>query len=688
MTCWDELGIAETAEAGAIKRAYAARLKQVRPDEDPAGFARLRAAYEAALAWAARAPRQPVSVAVEPGPQAEPDTAAPCEPVAAKPRPPSPGASGSAAPRRPGITVDREGGAVCQAFGSALARRDFAGAAAILAKGRRDAILPLDVEMALDDELLGRLLRERDVTGAQLAEIAAQMGWLGAAGQIGGPRAAALGSLQARIDAETWLAGMQKEAQSWDFWIGAETAAAARLLLGRGGRIGLASRVLPPVPQLRRALAQFQFHGGWISHRLDRERIAAIDPLARRDYPGLLAWILWAAAWIGIMGPVALAFGLAGAPGLAIAAVFVAYRRLVPRYSRKRLVILGLGMCLVTAATALVLDAMPGLSGVGARSWEAIAGGLAIAAPIIGLVALLILVTRAAVPVLGEIWFFLRSNARSLVAASALSIVVGIGLYETLPPLDLPLAPEVHSYPEGSPDWVARKRHDAQTGNRLAAFQLGKYLVESNLGETADEEAARDLREAASLYSEAEQMLGDLYEAGRGVPKDLAAARSSFLTPPGPGEPARQVHVANMLANGVGGPADPAAALRLYLRAARQGNAEAIAAAGAAYLQGRGTPVDRARGIAWTTIAAQAGQAEAMLLLGEADLVGTAGKPDPGEAYRWLSLAARWLPVGDARLPRVRGEIQKAAQRLAPAARDRLDADIRAWGPLPAKPPA
>ena len=49
---WDLLGITPTADTRDIKRAYARLLKQTRPDDDPEGFQRLRAALEAALAQA------------------------------------------------------------------------------------------------------------------------------------------------------------------------------------------------------------------------------------------------------------------------------------------------------------------------------------------------------------------------------------------------------------------------------------------------------------------------------------------------------------------------------------------------------------------------------------------------------------------------------------------------------------
>ncbi|MFV8667619.1 molecular chaperone DnaJ [Ralstonia pseudosolanacearum] len=78
---WAVLDIAPTQDARQIRRAYAARLKAVRPDEDAAGFQALREAYEWALAQCDAAPARPV-VFLQVGPVASPPLPAEAAPPA------------------------------------------------------------------------------------------------------------------------------------------------------------------------------------------------------------------------------------------------------------------------------------------------------------------------------------------------------------------------------------------------------------------------------------------------------------------------------------------------------------------------------------------------------------------------------------------------------------------------------
>ncbi|GLY10830.1 J domain-containing protein [Pseudobacillus badius] len=70
MTAWDILEIEPTEELSAIKKAYARKLKVHHPEEDPAGYQRLREAYDWAVKYQKTAVKR-ASVPVEAGVRAE-----------------------------------------------------------------------------------------------------------------------------------------------------------------------------------------------------------------------------------------------------------------------------------------------------------------------------------------------------------------------------------------------------------------------------------------------------------------------------------------------------------------------------------------------------------------------------------------------------------------------------------------
>ena len=59
MDCWTILGLTPTGDERAVLRAYAKKLRETRPEDDPEGFQRLLAAREQALAWRERVPPPP-----------------------------------------------------------------------------------------------------------------------------------------------------------------------------------------------------------------------------------------------------------------------------------------------------------------------------------------------------------------------------------------------------------------------------------------------------------------------------------------------------------------------------------------------------------------------------------------------------------------------------------------------------
>jgi hypothetical protein len=223
---WEVLGIAATGDEVAIRRAYAVQLKQTRPDDNPAGFARLRDAYEAALRIAKSPAAGPAAAAT--GREAEDRNTPRAEnlPAAAAPSLPDPIAR----------------------VAEALRNGDVEQAGGLLLAARGDDLMPILPWIQLSDQLAARLAQDPAIGETVVADIAEQFGWLNQASQS---KTKWVRAVQARVAAARWVADVRRKAMSLTRFCGNETAAACALVAGHGS-LGV-SWLMPPYAQLAAA---------------------------------------------------------------------------------------------------------------------------------------------------------------------------------------------------------------------------------------------------------------------------------------------------------------------------------------------------------------------------------------------------------------------------------------------------
>jgi hypothetical protein len=285
---WDVLAIAPTDDPKAIRRAYAARLKQIDPDRERETFARLRHALEWALAYARQPPRQPrhepvrdavpvddarpVAVEVAQALQGRYDVhvfPAKSPDALRKPPPPPPPADAQERENDRALLIGLE---------SALQRGDARAAWQLYVRAAATGALPLGGT----DRMLARLftvaLDDPKFDGAAFRELTKSVGW-----DRPDLASAAVADVRQRVDvrlaAEDWYDRLVAIAERRLAGAQRYQARAALLLLGRirgRGLIGITR------PSLRALLDQLRLHHMWLRDRIPAEWVATLEQRYRR----------------------------------------------------------------------------------------------------------------------------------------------------------------------------------------------------------------------------------------------------------------------------------------------------------------------------------------------------------------------------------------------------------------------
>jgi hypothetical protein len=278
---WDELGIAPCDDPKAIRRAYAARLKKLDPDADPESFARLRAAFEWALAHGtASIPSEPRAAEPEASESAnifenerESDSSADDVPIRRA-------TNGAVSAHEPPASDEEDvrDRAVLIALEASLRRRAADEAIALYYRAAATGALSFETAPDVLERVLALAAEDRTLdVGAfrQLARAAS----LDAPRLRNKPTSALQQRVLTRLAAENWYDGLVAAAGQRKGRAARRRAKISRYLLGRIGRyrhprIDLAA--------LKTWLAQYRQHQAWLDDRIDPAWIAKIDRRLRR----------------------------------------------------------------------------------------------------------------------------------------------------------------------------------------------------------------------------------------------------------------------------------------------------------------------------------------------------------------------------------------------------------------------
>ena len=179
----------------------------------------------------------------------------------------------------------------------------------------------------------------------------------------------------------------------------------------------------------------------------------------------------------------------------------------------------------------------------------------------------------------------------------------------------------------------------------LTGSEMNDALYNQGLSlksEGKDAEAAERFRQAADRgHGPAAYELGEAYNAGRGVDKDLNAGAKWINAAASRGEPRAQYAVGAALYNGAGVEQDYSRAVRYLGSAASQNHADAQYLLGECYANGRGVTKNLSWAARWYGKAAEQGQADGAFSYGVVQAAGLGLPTNLVWGYAWLDIASR-----------------------------------------------
>jgi TPR repeat protein len=139
----------------------------------------------------------------------------------------------------------------------------------------------------------------------------------------------------------------------------------------------------------------------------------------------------------------------------------------------------------------------------------------------------------------------------------------------------------------------------------------------------------------------AQNVLGDLYAKGEGVPQNYGEAFKWYRSAAEKDVADAQYNLAVLYETGLGVTRDEAEAMKWHRKAAEQGHAGAEYNLAAMYATGRGVSQDATKAAEWYRKAAEQGDSLAQYNLARRYEVGKGVPVDRVEPYKWHKLAAR-----------------------------------------------